>query len=151
MVPTRRRSSAQGIKCPTAHSGHIPATSHRVQFCNQIQELKSDQNKWQYKPAKAKSTSEENFTSEETEILLKSSRSIEALLKWAETFDRCNEGLKCSVCQTVLKFNFENGDNFDENNMLLTFRHLKYDLRRHLNTVTHCETAKELSIRERKH
>ncbi|GBO06101.1 hypothetical protein AVEN_245167-1 [Araneus ventricosus] len=30
MVPTRRRSSAQSIKCPTVHSGHIPATSHRV-------------------------------------------------------------------------------------------------------------------------
>ncbi|GBN68761.1 hypothetical protein AVEN_78391-1 [Araneus ventricosus] len=30
MVPTRRRPSAQGIKCPTVHSGHIPATSHRV-------------------------------------------------------------------------------------------------------------------------
>ncbi|GBL81806.1 hypothetical protein AVEN_93556-1 [Araneus ventricosus] len=29
MVPTRRPSSAQGIKCPTIHSGHIPATSHR--------------------------------------------------------------------------------------------------------------------------
>ncbi|GBO36023.1 hypothetical protein AVEN_79482-1 [Araneus ventricosus] len=29
MLPTRRRPSAQGIKCPTIHSGHIPATSHR--------------------------------------------------------------------------------------------------------------------------
>ncbi|GBL56524.1 hypothetical protein AVEN_207527-1 [Araneus ventricosus] len=29
MVPTRRRPSTQGIKCPTVHSGHIPATSHR--------------------------------------------------------------------------------------------------------------------------
>ncbi|GBM40064.1 hypothetical protein AVEN_23152-1 [Araneus ventricosus] len=29
MVPTRRRPSAQGIKCPAVHSGHIPATSHR--------------------------------------------------------------------------------------------------------------------------
>ncbi|GBN01926.1 hypothetical protein AVEN_113797-1 [Araneus ventricosus] len=26
----RRRPSAQGIKCQTVHSGHIPATSHRV-------------------------------------------------------------------------------------------------------------------------
>ncbi|GBL81016.1 hypothetical protein AVEN_83102-1 [Araneus ventricosus] len=33
MVPTRRRSSSQGIKCPTVHSGHIPATSHRVWCC----------------------------------------------------------------------------------------------------------------------
>ncbi|GBL90928.1 hypothetical protein AVEN_28025-1 [Araneus ventricosus] len=30
MVPTRRRPSAQGIKCPTVHSGHIPVTSHWV-------------------------------------------------------------------------------------------------------------------------
>ncbi|GBO02779.1 hypothetical protein AVEN_44698-1 [Araneus ventricosus] len=30
MVPTRRRTSAQGIKCLTVHSGHIPETSHRV-------------------------------------------------------------------------------------------------------------------------
>ncbi|GBN49762.1 hypothetical protein AVEN_36000-1 [Araneus ventricosus] len=30
MVPTLWRSSAQGIKCPTVLSGHIPATSHRV-------------------------------------------------------------------------------------------------------------------------
>ncbi|GBN73029.1 hypothetical protein AVEN_275076-1 [Araneus ventricosus] len=30
MVPTRRRPSAQGIKFPTVHSGHIPATNHRV-------------------------------------------------------------------------------------------------------------------------
>ncbi|GBM79642.1 hypothetical protein AVEN_184203-1 [Araneus ventricosus] len=30
MISTRRRPSAQGIKCPTVHSGHIPATSHRV-------------------------------------------------------------------------------------------------------------------------
>ncbi|GBN19970.1 UNC93-like protein [Araneus ventricosus] len=29
MVPTRRRPSAQGIKCPKVHSGHIPATSLR--------------------------------------------------------------------------------------------------------------------------
>ncbi|GBN58694.1 hypothetical protein AVEN_131841-1, partial [Araneus ventricosus] len=29
MIPTRRRPSAQDIKCPTVHSGHIPATSHR--------------------------------------------------------------------------------------------------------------------------
>ncbi|GBM46753.1 hypothetical protein AVEN_31377-1 [Araneus ventricosus] len=29
MVPKRRRPSAQGIKCPTVHSEHIPATSHR--------------------------------------------------------------------------------------------------------------------------
>ncbi|GBN96283.1 hypothetical protein AVEN_138914-1 [Araneus ventricosus] len=29
MVPTRRRPSTQGMKCPTVHSGHIPATSHR--------------------------------------------------------------------------------------------------------------------------
>ncbi|GBM00054.1 hypothetical protein AVEN_214124-1 [Araneus ventricosus] len=29
MVPTRRRPSAKDIKCPTVHSGHIPATSHR--------------------------------------------------------------------------------------------------------------------------
>ncbi|GBL87969.1 OTU domain-containing protein 6B [Araneus ventricosus] len=120
---------------------------------NQIQELKSDQNKWQDKPAKAKLTSEANFTSEEMEILLKSSKLIEALLKWAETFERCSEGLKCNVCQTVLKFNFENGDNFDENNMPVTFRHLKYDLCRYLKTVAHCEnllTAKELSIQEKK-
>ncbi|GBO21302.1 hypothetical protein AVEN_160171-1 [Araneus ventricosus] len=26
---TRRRPSARGIKCPTVHSGHIPAISHR--------------------------------------------------------------------------------------------------------------------------
>ncbi|GBN77201.1 hypothetical protein AVEN_220545-1 [Araneus ventricosus] len=30
MVPTRRHPSAQGIKCPTVHSGHILATSHRA-------------------------------------------------------------------------------------------------------------------------
>ncbi|GBL97965.1 hypothetical protein AVEN_236321-1 [Araneus ventricosus] len=30
MVPTRRRPSVQNIMCPTVHSGHIPATSHRV-------------------------------------------------------------------------------------------------------------------------
>ncbi|GBO08832.1 hypothetical protein AVEN_76284-1 [Araneus ventricosus] len=30
MVATRRRPSAQGIKCPKVHSGHIPATSHRI-------------------------------------------------------------------------------------------------------------------------
>ncbi|GBM15562.1 hypothetical protein AVEN_172722-1 [Araneus ventricosus] len=30
MVPARRRPSAQGIKCPTVHSGHISVTSHRV-------------------------------------------------------------------------------------------------------------------------
>ncbi|GBN33340.1 hypothetical protein AVEN_182749-1 [Araneus ventricosus] len=30
MVPTQRHPSPQGIKCPTIHSGHIPATSHRV-------------------------------------------------------------------------------------------------------------------------
>ncbi|GBO06956.1 hypothetical protein AVEN_211011-1 [Araneus ventricosus] len=30
MVPPPWRPSAQGIKCPTAHSGHIPETSHRV-------------------------------------------------------------------------------------------------------------------------
>ncbi|GBN91854.1 hypothetical protein AVEN_160340-1 [Araneus ventricosus] len=30
MVPTRRHPFAQGIKCPTVHSGHISATSHRV-------------------------------------------------------------------------------------------------------------------------
>ncbi|GBL99058.1 hypothetical protein AVEN_227556-1 [Araneus ventricosus] len=30
MVPTRRHPSAQGIKCPTVHSGHIPATNNRV-------------------------------------------------------------------------------------------------------------------------
>ncbi|GBN98140.1 hypothetical protein AVEN_265232-1 [Araneus ventricosus] len=30
MVPTRRRPSTRGIKCPTVHSGHIPATSHQV-------------------------------------------------------------------------------------------------------------------------
>ncbi|GBO11194.1 hypothetical protein AVEN_188350-1 [Araneus ventricosus] len=29
MVRTRRRPSSQGIKYPTVHSGHIPATSHR--------------------------------------------------------------------------------------------------------------------------
>ncbi|GBN39012.1 hypothetical protein AVEN_38622-1 [Araneus ventricosus] len=29
MVPTRRRPSSQGIKCPTVHSGHIPVISHR--------------------------------------------------------------------------------------------------------------------------
>ncbi|GBN28242.1 hypothetical protein AVEN_212134-1 [Araneus ventricosus] len=29
MVPTRQCPSAQSIKCPTVHSGHIPATSHR--------------------------------------------------------------------------------------------------------------------------
>ncbi|GBO24297.1 hypothetical protein AVEN_70850-1 [Araneus ventricosus] len=119
---------------------------------NQIQELKSDQNKWQDKPAKAKLNSEASFTSEEREILLKSSRSIEALLKWAEMFERFNEDLKCSECRSILKFNFENGDNFDENNMPVTFSHFKYDLCKHLNTVTHCEnlqTAKEFSVREK--
>ncbi|GBM27490.1 hypothetical protein AVEN_157194-1 [Araneus ventricosus] len=30
MFPTRRLPYAQGIKCPTIHSGHIPATSQRV-------------------------------------------------------------------------------------------------------------------------
>ncbi|GBM14251.1 hypothetical protein AVEN_167332-1 [Araneus ventricosus] len=30
MVPTRWRSSAQGIKCTTVHLGHIAAASHRV-------------------------------------------------------------------------------------------------------------------------
>ncbi|GBO37998.1 hypothetical protein AVEN_75210-1 [Araneus ventricosus] len=30
MDPTRRRPSAQGIKCPTVHSVHIPATSNRI-------------------------------------------------------------------------------------------------------------------------
>ncbi|GBN47758.1 hypothetical protein AVEN_180215-1 [Araneus ventricosus] len=29
MVPIGQGPSAQGIKCPTVHSGHIPATSHR--------------------------------------------------------------------------------------------------------------------------
>ncbi|GBM46945.1 hypothetical protein AVEN_241173-1 [Araneus ventricosus] len=30
MVPTRRRPLAHGMKCPTVHSGRIPATSHQV-------------------------------------------------------------------------------------------------------------------------
>ncbi|GBN24998.1 hypothetical protein AVEN_58200-1 [Araneus ventricosus] len=36
MVPTRRRPSSQGIKCPIAHSGHIPATSHRVSWLRRM-------------------------------------------------------------------------------------------------------------------
>ncbi|GBL92238.1 hypothetical protein AVEN_35796-1 [Araneus ventricosus] len=32
MVPTRRRPSTQGIKCPTVHSGHIPPTNHRAEL-----------------------------------------------------------------------------------------------------------------------
>ncbi|GBL89928.1 hypothetical protein AVEN_178353-1 [Araneus ventricosus] len=35
MVPTRRRPSAQGMKCPTLHSGHIPSTSHRWGYIKQ--------------------------------------------------------------------------------------------------------------------
>ena len=93
-----------------------------------------------------------NFTSEEREILMKSARSVDTLIKWAETLERCNEGIKCTMCQSVFKFNFENGDDFEENNMPITFRHLKYDLCRHLNSMTHKENlqmAAEVSLREK--
>ncbi|GBL90833.1 hypothetical protein AVEN_215563-1 [Araneus ventricosus] len=36
MVPTGRRPSAQGIKCPTVHSRHFPETSHRVWWLRRL-------------------------------------------------------------------------------------------------------------------
>ena len=117
---------------------------------NQIQDLKNGQNKFQDKPTEVKSTApRSNFTSEEREILMKSARSVDTLIKWAETLERCNEGIKCTMCQSVFKFNFENGDDFEENNMPITFRHLKYDLCRHLNSMTYKENlqmATEISL-----
>ncbi|GBL77079.1 hypothetical protein AVEN_12724-1 [Araneus ventricosus] len=47
MVPTRRRPSAQGIKCPTVHSEHIPATSHRV-CCVDGLHVHPDLNPWTF-------------------------------------------------------------------------------------------------------
>ncbi|GBL79754.1 hypothetical protein AVEN_18272-1 [Araneus ventricosus] len=44
MVRTRRHPSPQGIKCPTVHSGHIPATSHRRVYATPpptLQELRN--------------------------------------------------------------------------------------------------------------
>ncbi|GBM05245.1 hypothetical protein AVEN_181629-1 [Araneus ventricosus] len=44
MVPTRRRPSVQGIKCPTVYSGHIPATNHRRVYATPpptLQELRN--------------------------------------------------------------------------------------------------------------
>lgn len=121
---------------------------------NQIQELKKGQNKTQYRPSEVKSSvSGSDFTNEERQILLKSARSVETLIKCGETLERCDEGLKCTTCQTLLKFNFENGDNFEEENMPVTFRHLKYDLIRHLSSLTHSQNvqmAKQVSLREKK-
>ncbi|GBO13080.1 hypothetical protein AVEN_157915-1 [Araneus ventricosus] len=44
MVPTRQGPSAQGIKCPTVHSGHIPATSHRVWWLRRMESTFTDLN-----------------------------------------------------------------------------------------------------------
>lgn len=99
------------------------------------------------------------LTPEEKLDLITSARSIESLLKWAHYFVRSDFGILCSACGTILQYNYNDGDCFSDTAMPDSFRHLKYDLKRHLISDKHKESVRvlenkklsdELSYREGK-
>ena len=72
------------------------------------------------------------LTPDEKLDLITSARSIEGLRKWAGYFERSELGILCTVCVTVLSYDFTIGESFNDSTMPDSFRHLKYDLKRHL-------------------
>lgn len=99
------------------------------------------------------------LTPEEKLDLITSARSIDSLLRWAHYFVRSDFGILCTTCGTVLQYDFNNGHYFTDSAMPDSFRHLKYDLKRHILSDTHKESVKvfqkqklndELSFKEGK-
>ncbi|XP_054717638.1 uncharacterized protein LOC129226996 [Uloborus diversus] len=69
------------------------------------------------------SISDSTLTEEEIEILLKSQRSVAGLMKWAGKFERCQDGIRCQVCQSTISYDYSKGDDFtgEKENMPLAF------------------------------
>ncbi|GBM44510.1 hypothetical protein AVEN_192542-1 [Araneus ventricosus] len=79
----------------------------------------------------------DDLTTEEREELLINSRSIDRLLKWSDCFSRCKSGLCCNYCGTTLCYDYSLGESFSDAVLPDCFRHLKYDLKRHLESNKH--------------
>lgn len=88
------------------------------------------------------------LTFEEKLDLITASRSIDNLLKWAHFFVKSEYGILCSVCGTVLQYDYNNGENFTESAMPDSFRHLKYDLKRHILSGMHKESVNKHEEKE---
>lgn len=120
-----------------------------VELSEELNELKK-MPKHQDQPVMSKHEGRDStLTDEEIEILLKSQRSVAGILKWAGTlkFERCDDGIRCQVCQTTISYDFNDGEDFtaQEDILPLTFRHLKFDLIRHSKTSTHIENLKRVN------
>lgn len=98
------------------------------------------------------STTTTDLTTEERNELLLSSRSIDRLLKWSGSFSRGKDGLYCNYCGTTLCYDYNLGESFSDSILPDNFRHLKYNLKRHLESSKHvlCTEAHYADLEKRK-
>lgn len=96
------------------------------------------------------SISSEILTDQERGDLLSNARSIERLIKWSGCFMRCDDGLLCKYCGTSLFYDYSNGDSFTDDILPSPFRHLKYDLKRHLQSDKHLSNSKNYNGEQEK-
>ena len=73
--------------------------------------------------------------------LLLACRSIEMILSFSPCFtikENSSEGLFCMACESILKYNFDDGMSFNSDEMLpQSFSHLKESVKRHTQNPTH--------------
>lgn len=91
------------------------------------------------------------LTDEEHDSLFANARSINGLLKWApdNSFVRTEGGLTCKACSSTLMYDFSNEkESFTAENMTAAFRQLKYDMKRHIKSITHEKLSLAMKERE---
>lgn len=82
------------------------------------------------------------ITFEEKLELISSARSIDGMLKWTHYLVKTDAGIVCTTCGTMLQYDFKIGECFTDIVMPDTFQHLKYGVKRHINSDSHKENVK---------
>lgn len=82
------------------------------------------------------STSAE-LTEEEKFDLISNARSISRIVKWSDCLVRGENGLLCTSCGVTIFYDFSVGEDFIEDALPRQFRHLKYGVKRHLESNRH--------------
>ena len=86
------------------------------------------------------------FSTERALDLVSNCCSIDIILSLLPFFNVTNdineEGLRCTICETTLKYDFKLGVDFDASDMLPSqFSHLKTSVKRHIQSSHHINTA----------
>lgn len=77
------------------------------------------------------------LTEEEKFDLISNARSVSRIVKWSDCLVRSENGLLCTSCGVTIFYDFSVGEDFIEDALPRQFRHLKYGVKRHLESNRH--------------